>query len=224
MNAKLGVGSLDLKLDTDGNVIIDTTIKLADPIINATVNISATETGTAVALTALQQPTSGDDVIDGTAGLDFIQGDVGNDVLSGLGGSDALSGGAGKDKLFGGAGSDWLTGGLGDDQLTGGSGADIFYFATDEETGKDRITDFDATDILVTDMAIYDSNKDGTIRFGGNRVLDLAGGDSIAIVGANGNLFRHWNSTANIMTTPAGLIISSTAWWDRHRAFRHWAR
>ncbi|MCP5762498.1 hypothetical protein NL346_28300, partial [Klebsiella pneumoniae] len=79
-------------------------------------------------------------------------------------------------------GNDWLIGGAGADTMRGGAGADAFFFSIeDNATARsrtqvvDRILDFSRDDVLVTDVALFDSNRDGVIEFGGNRVLDLTG-------------------------------------------------
>lgn len=190
LQALLGVGSLDLRLDTDNDGAIDTVITLEEPLINATVNIVATAEGTAVTLTALEEATDGDDSIDGTDKLDYIGGGLGNDTINGLGGSDALFGDKGGDFLFGGEGADWLTGGEGNDTMTGGEGADIFAFAKADGAGRDRIVDFDFDDVLITDVRIVDRNHDDTIGFGRNNKLDLAGGGLVTITGEAGNSIR----------------------------------
>ncbi|PAX07227.1 choice-of-anchor L domain-containing protein [Sphingomonas lenta] len=182
LDVNLELGSLRLQLDTDGDGDFDTEITLADPAPNSTVKIASTSAGTSVTLELLAPATDGADAITGTEGLDYITGGLGADTLTGLGGSDALSGGAGGDALRGGAGRDYLDGGAGDDQLSGGADADVFFFdATAGSTGKDRITDFDMNDVLVTNVRIFDSNKDGVITFGANKLLDLAGGGTIGI-------------------------------------------
>ena len=92
----------------------------------------------------------GDDIISGNKGKDTLFGNAGDDLLLGGSGKDRLVGGKGKDTLFGGSdddvlngnrGNDTLSGDAGDDLLTGGGGHDRFIF--DDGWGKDRITDFD---------------------------------------------------------------------------------
>lgn len=184
---RLSVGSLGLRLDVDGDGLVDGVITLDDPVINATVNVSAGPDGTAITLTALAQATGGADVIAGGEGLDYIAGGAGADMLRGLGGSDALSGGDGDDRLDGGAGADWLTGGKGRDIVSGGAGSDVFSFdMRSGGTGDDRITDFGSDDLLVTTARIRDSNKDGVIGFGSNKLLDLAGGGRVQITSDTG--------------------------------------
>ena len=185
-SATLGNGSLKIKLDTNGDDKVDTTITLEDPVQNATVVFSATGEGTAITLDLLEQASVEDDDISGTDGLDYIAGGAGDDLLIGLAGSDALSGGEGADVLMGGdgaddlnggAGADLLEGGAGADTLTGGSGADVFFFDTKAaNTGVDKILDLATNDFLVTTTKIFDSNNDGVITFGKNKTLDLFNG------------------------------------------------
>jgi len=92
----------------------------------------------------------GQDMLSGGAGNDMLDGGTGRDVLKGGVGADMLSGGAGRDSLRGGAGDDTLTGGAGNDVLAGGVGADVFVFA--EDSGRDRVTDFAAGDLLKIDV------------------------------------------------------------------------
>lgn len=118
---------------------------------------------------------AGDDVLDGTVLADLIVGGAGNDTLSGM---------AGNDRLIGGAGSD---------TMRGGTGADAFFFSIDDNglsRGRaqtlDRILDFSSEDVLVTDVALFDSDGNGVVTFGRNKLLDLTGGGQVSIIGANG--------------------------------------
>lgn len=118
---------------------------------------------------------AGDDVLDGTVLADMIVGGAGNDTLSGM---------AGNDRLIGGAGSD---------TMRGGTGADAFFFSIDDNglsRGRaqtlDRILDFSSEDVLVTDAALFDSDGNGVVTFGRNKLLDLTGGGQVSIIGANG--------------------------------------
>jgi Ca2+-binding RTX toxin-like protein len=92
--------------------------------------------------------TAANDSLQGHEGVDIIFGDAGSDALYGHAGSDLLTGGEGNDTLSGGAGDDLLLGGTGNDTLIGGSGADTFIFNSilDENTNKDTITDFNASE------------------------------------------------------------------------------
>lgn len=111
----------------------------------------------------------------GTAGVDRIEGFGGGDRLSGLGGNDTLLGGAGRDVLDGGAGSDLLT---------GGADGDLFLFGAGGPGGRDRITDFDAGDFLVSTTRLFDSNRNGRVDAGRNKLFDFDSG-GVAITGAN---------------------------------------
>jgi hypothetical protein len=62
-----------------------------------------------------QQPTPGDDVIQGTSVANTISGGRGRDVICGGRGADTLNGGRGGDRLYGGRGRDTCNGGLGAD-------------------------------------------------------------------------------------------------------------
>lgn len=72
---------------------------------------------------------------------------------------------------------------LANDVLNGASGRRTFFFDTalGLDLGDDRITGFGSDDRIVTTSAIADSNNDGTIDFGSDRTLDLAGGTTIRI-------------------------------------------
>ncbi|KQN82183.1 hypothetical protein ASE90_10865 [Sphingomonas sp. Leaf67] len=119
-------------------------------------------------------------------GNDNVTGNSLANELHGMRGNDMLFGAAGADKLDGGAGRDWLDGGTGADILTGGAGADIFFFDNARTSGVDRITDFASDDLLYTTRAIRDSNRDGYIGLGTNKLLNLDtgnSGDRVAIDG-----------------------------------------
>ncbi len=119
-------------------------------------------------------------------GNDNVTGNSLANELHGMRGNDMLFGAAGADKLDGGAGRDWLDGGTGADILTGGAGADIFFFDNARTSGVDRITDFASDDLLYTTRAIRDTNRDGYIGLGTNKLLNLDtgnSGDRVAIDG-----------------------------------------
>ena len=103
-------------------------------------------------------PTTGNDLFNGTSGNDTLDGGAGNDILNGLAGDDELIGGIGLDKLTGGAGQDLMTGGA-----TGVADADkdIFIFSalTDSPRGvtRDVITDF-ASGVDKIDVRTIDAN------------------------------------------------------------------
>lgn len=71
-----------------------------------------------------------------------------------------------------------------DETLTGVVGANTFYFDNGGDTGDDNVTNFEAVDVLVTDLALRDSNNDGFIGFGANGILDLSGaGGTVTVDG-----------------------------------------
>ncbi|MFB9971672.1 M10 family metallopeptidase C-terminal domain-containing protein [Pseudoroseomonas cervicalis] len=90
----------------------------------------------------------GPDQLYGGTGNDTLDGGDGDDLLLGEAGDDTLIGGAGRDTLRGGDGNDLLAGGLGADTLTGGAGNDIFRYLAAAELEGDRITDFQAGDLI----------------------------------------------------------------------------
>lgn len=125
----------------------------------------------------------------------LITGDDGNNTLTGTVLDDTLLGGAGNDMLSGLGGNDWIVGGAGSDTLRGGEGSDAFFFAQADNGAStaravrktvDRIVDFSSEDVLVTDVALFDSNSNDVITFGSNRVLDLTGGGQVNITDAAG--------------------------------------
>ena len=71
-------------------------------------------------------PTGGDDLLDGGDGDDTLRGGGGDDWLIGATGNDLLDGGDGDDTLDGGDGNDVIDGGSGNDWLIGGAGEDYF--------------------------------------------------------------------------------------------------
>lgn len=115
-----------------------------------------------------------------------IVGSGGTNTLVGTNNADLLIGLGGNDDLRGGAGADILIGGANNDTLRGGAGADVFVFKASDGAGRDRIADFSSEDILLTDVLIFDSNENGTITFGRNKALDLAGGTVVTITSDTG--------------------------------------
>ena len=97
----------------------------------------------------------GRDVFEGGAEDDIVSGGRGKDKLYGGDGWDELSGGRGRDMLDGGAGADFLDGGRGRDILTTGEGPDAIFWADGD--GFDVVTDFEANDMLLLDIAAYDT-------------------------------------------------------------------
>ncbi|TIL87507.1 MAG: hypothetical protein E5Y73_25190 [Mesorhizobium sp.] len=65
-----------------------------------------------------------------------------------------------------------------DDTLTGPPYHNTFFVAEAGVSGHDRITNFAKDDVFATSKALFDSNGDGIITFGTNKVLDLDGPDA----------------------------------------------
>ena len=187
----LTLHSLDFHIDTDGDGFKDLFFTFADPVENMSLHVTTTDAGTEITPTLLAPATDGADTITGTDNPDYITGKGGDDILQGLGGNDALSGGAGDDIIQGGAGNDWIDGGTGNDVLSGGAGSDIFVFDNaGPNTGSDRILDFGQDDLILTTAAIYDSNKNGIITFGSNKLLDFDNGGQVAMIDGSGKTIR----------------------------------
>ena len=123
------------------------------------------------------QPTNGNDTINGTAAGETLCGLLGNDTINGLAGNDTLfgdacndkvklsasqagtdgndnlKGGAGDDSLFGAGGKDKLDGGDGNDKLDGGAGNDSLTGAAGKDSlkggaGNDKLSGGAAADKL----------------------------------------------------------------------------
>jgi hypothetical protein len=132
----------------------------------------------------------GADSLYGGAGHDGLNGGSENDRLFGGDGNDGLQGGVGADRLSGGAGDDVLRGGRGGDVLSGGAGADKFVFGANG--GSDVVRDFDATDVLSLNRALWngDLNRNQVLnRFGeavgDDYVLTFNGGEKIVLEGVD---------------------------------------
>lgn len=64
------------------------------------------------------------------------------------------------------------------DVLTGPAYHNTFFVAEEGVSGQDPITNFAKDDVFATSKALFDSNNDGIITFGNNKVLDLDGPDA----------------------------------------------
>ena len=68
---------------------------------------------------------------------------------------------------------------------------DIFLFDTRSQNSADTINKYGSNDILVTTTKLFDSNNDGIVSFGKNKILDFTGGTGSAnIVDENGKAVR----------------------------------
>ncbi|MEH3107522.1 MAG: SdiA-regulated domain-containing protein [Sphingomonas fennica] len=156
------------------------------------VTLTATSTaGTGGAFVAVGDPAeTGSPGGAATSAFNPIVGTDAANALTGTTGPDSLFGLAGNDLLDGGAGDDLIVGGAGNDRMTGGAGADSFLFRPADGAGRDSILDFSARDRLLTDVALFDSDGNGIIDFGRNRLLDLPGGGLLGILDDGGSRVR----------------------------------
>ncbi len=113
--------------------------------------------------------TIGDDNIDGQAGDDTILGFEGNDVLIGGDGNDTLHGGGDDDTLYGNGGNDALYGEEGNDTLYGGNGVDFLWGGT----GNDIIF-AGPTGVSGNSNSIFDGEGNDTV-YGGEDQDDIYG-------------------------------------------------
>lgn len=138
------------------------------------------------------QPTQGDDIINGTSGNETLTGLGGNDKLYGQGGNDTLYGEAGNDYLNGGPGNDYLDGYASKpnspdfDTLEGGAGADTFVLGNTSQgmfylgNGQATITDYNFRDDYI--QLRGNSSQYRVIRQGNDSLVQTSGGDTLAVV------------------------------------------
>ena len=156
---------------------------------------------------------AGADELRGGRGNDFLQGGGGSDITDGGSGNDTASfadigtrvevdleagealylspGGAtivdqliSIENVLGSANDDVIAGDRGNNVLTGGEGDDTFVFRAD--SGRDRVTDFEVGDDLLSVGEIFDSAEealDATRQKGADTVVDLGHGDQVTLVG-----------------------------------------
>ncbi|HEX2591856.1 MAG TPA: hypothetical protein VHL34_10195, partial [Rhizomicrobium sp.] len=109
-------------------------------------------------------PSDGNDMINGGAGDDVVLGGSGNDQLTGADGNDTFHGDDGNDSLDGGDGNDSLLGDAGDDGLDGGTGDNVLYGAA----GNDTITAGSGNDTISADDNDGDTGVDHVTAGGGD--------------------------------------------------------
>ncbi len=119
----LGVGSLLIRVGTNGDAIHLATFDPANVLGPRTIETFQFADGTTLSYDQLIA--RGFDLT-GTAGNDTLTGTNVVDRISGLAGDDTIQGGAGDDMLDGGSGNDLLDGGTGVDILVGGLGNDTY--------------------------------------------------------------------------------------------------
>ena len=119
--------------------------------------------------------------LDGSQGVTYAN--INNIDAREASGDNQLAGNAEDNKIRAGSGNDLLWGAGGNDELYGGSGDNTYYYGVNE--GSDVIYNSVATDkvdlynVSLTD--IVSANEVGQ-----NFVLNMAGGESLTIVGQNG--------------------------------------
>jgi Ca2+-binding RTX toxin-like protein len=166
---------------------------------------------------------AGNDLLSGDAGHDRLFGQTGNDALYGGDGDDTLAGNDGTDTLVGGAGSDVIEGGEGNDSLIGGAGQDTYLFSFGH--GQDTITDTAragegnliqfGTGITLASLSFIQDQAQQTLT------IQVAGGDSLQLVGFDPNTFNYVVDTlafadgtqvalADQLPLPGGLIEGTT--------------
>ncbi|WP_068956305.1 cadherin-like domain-containing protein [Pararhizobium polonicum] len=103
-------GALWLKagvaLDFETNPVLDVIIRLDDPTIGTSYEVSKVLKITVSDVQEIVTGTSGNDILTGTSGDDTLDGKGGNDIIKGVAGNDILIAGTGIDTLYGGAGKD----------------------------------------------------------------------------------------------------------------------
>lgn len=116
-------------------------------------------------------------------------------------GDDVIRGGAGEDQIFAGLealdqpsrlfdGNDIVHAGDGADLMVAGSGSDAYVFKDADGAFADRIERFSAQDMILVEVAFFDSNGDGRITYGGNRKFDFDNGGTLVITSAADNPVR----------------------------------
>jgi Ca2+-binding RTX toxin-like protein len=153
----------------------------------SSITFSASTTGSASA--KIDGVSYTQEVLPDTQSISFdialVDGDLDQDdatLTFELSGSSQYTGTAGDDSITGGTGDDILVGGAGSDILTGGDGADIFVWNSGD-TGVDTITDFNAAEGDVLDLAdILDSETDTAASLDGYLSFSSDGTDTTVSV------------------------------------------
>ncbi|HHL43522.1 MAG TPA: hypothetical protein ENJ42_07890 [Hellea balneolensis] len=123
----------------------------------------------------------------GGADNDTIFAGDGDDVVLAGTGDDTLNGDAGNDRLYANAGTNTLYGGAGDDTYYGGSGVDTYQFNAADGAAVERVSFFEATDIIQLNGFGFADATAAAASFtqAGGNVIFSAGGVTIAFYGAS---------------------------------------
>lgn len=122
--------------------------------------------------------------------INVLEGSDENDLLSGGAAPDFIFGFGGNDELIGGTGDDLLVGGEGDDTLTGGAGRDSFQFGAN--SGADTVTDFNASEDILSFSQIGIEFSDLTSSSKDDGLLISWDGGSVFLVGFGGTPEEAW--------------------------------
>ncbi|MEM0986410.1 MAG: Ig-like domain-containing protein [Pseudomonadota bacterium] len=173
-----GNGTLSVVPDTGFDGVLTFSYTVSDGSLTDNGSVSVTVEG------VIDDPTNGNDIINGTLGDntingldgdDEIFGGSGDDTLSGDDGDDLVAGGGGRDLVSGGAGNDDLRGGKGSDTLIGGDGNDRLRVGGDDDFGFGGNGDDFLQGAAGNDTLNGDNGND--TLFGGTGVDTLNGGD-----------------------------------------------
>lgn len=162
----------DYRIDLGSITIIDDTLIEGEETVAIRVTASGQVFDTGTDSTVVFVKLRSDDAL-----INDVLGTEAGETLNGTDGADRILGLGGKDTLYGGGGDDWLSGGRGNDVLFGGAGADSFMFDPLARGEKDVVKDFGKSDRLLSTVKLADSNNDGVIGFGGDKALDIGGGE-----------------------------------------------
>ncbi len=196
----LGLGSLLVRVGSNGDAIHIQGFNPADPVQSAGIDVFEFADGTTLTHAALVARgfdlvgTDGDDFLNGGETYQKVVGLGGNDVLLGGTGNNILDGGAGNDQLDGGAGADTLIGRAGNDALTGDAGDDTIDAGVGDDfinagEGNDSVLGGEGNDTIFAgtgnDTVAGGAGDDTIYGQGGTDVVDGGTGND-RFVGAPG--------------------------------------
>ena len=200
-------GSAILEIDTDGDGMTDTTIKLEGNYEHSEFIVTQTATGTEITTESVGQwmpGTSGNDLLVGGMGNDTIWSHEGNDVIYATGGDNLIGSGEGNDTIHGGWGNDTIWAGPGDDVIFanggdnligGGPGNDTIYGGDGNDTiwagpGDDMVFSGGGDNVIGvgpgSDTLVIDGDGDNLV-YGGQADADGVKGSNAITVAGRGN-------------------------------------
>ena len=186
----LGLGSLLVRVGSNGDAIHIQGFDPADPTQSAGIDVFEFADGTTLTHTELIARgfdlvgTAGDDVLNGGETYRGIFGLDGNDALTGGAIDNVLDGGDGNDVIIGNGGVDQLSGGTGDDIMQGGDGNDVLK----GDAGNDRLEGEAGDDTIDAgtgdDLVNAGAGNDTVLGGEGNDTIFAGTGDDTAAGGA----------------------------------------